>query len=281
MGVNLKKNSTSFQSTLQRRVRKAFREGMAWAYATPNSSIHQAALRSLSRMNQGFIGSARAAAGQIHIVRGIAVQNGQPLRVAFLGDWAEEPGSALYDYQQRIFRQDTIEIEKQEPIARNKIREEADRLASQVDLVAVREDQSRLWAPNTGDWVSGPSSVRLVFDFQPRDTPQAIAERLGQSSAPGRFRDFLSHREEDFRSFYHQIYLPTVLQFHGMGTSILSETEAFEVFSNRGAVRMMEDTHGQVLGGGLEYTHQGVYYASIRGVLGGSQEFFLTSWGIG
>lgn len=81
----------------------------------------------------------------------------------------------------------------------------------------------------------------------------------------------VSHDDQDFEMFYHNMYLPTMEARHGALSSPASIKEAYQYF-RRGLLFFVK-RDGQRVCGSLFYVEQGIVYFKIVGVINGDEQY--------
>jgi hypothetical protein len=79
-----------------------------------------------------------------------------------------------------------------------------------------------------------------------------------------------SHRDGDFKTFYHTMYLPTMRKRHADLATLLSFDEAYQYF--RRGVLLLAKRDGRHVAGSVCYPEQNVLYGIIIGVLNGDEQ---------
>lgn len=139
---------------------KALTKGLAWAYAVPNARSQQIAFQPLYQANRVVRRIAKRGNGYLYISRGLSMQTGQPMTVAFVGNWKLNQDNSLLFYEHLLFQEGTIERESLGPVSEKNYRKYGERMAKDVDLVAAVGNSLSIWKPHTGDWMRGPSCLR-------------------------------------------------------------------------------------------------------------------------
>ncbi len=269
-------------------LRSVLREALVWVYGAPQSWPRRVMQSSLYGLNHFASLDIDTSPGHVYLTRGLAAEGGLPFTVAFVGDWRCDADNGLRLYEHFFFQEGTTMREDLGVCPISQVRRTAGHLAKQVHLVAVTCNNLLLWRPSTGDWVTGPWTLRMAFDFCPGESWEDVQRRINQDynlrvlrRAGLTYR--ISHREDDFQRFYHDMYVPLVKSRYREYGEIVKETDCHNVFKGPGgAILLIENPEGKAIAGGLENMWQGTLFAFLNGVIDGSQELIkkgaLTAW---
>jgi hypothetical protein len=213
----------------------------------------------------------------LYISNGISKENGKPIKVGFAGHWSIGQRNTLPFYENLFFEEGTFTTEHCGDFPVMQLRQQAQEISRQADLVAVLSNRSITWQPSAGDWVISPFEIRMVFPFYAGETRLDLVKRMSghehnlQVIRKQEYTYRISHSDEDFSYFYNQLYLPLVKTRYKNYGDIVNEAGIYEVFKNQGNLLIVENPQGEIISGGLQALNNGVIYGLLNGVREGSR----------
>ncbi len=168
--------------------------------------------------------------------------------------------SAKADYAnlgRQFFNNAPYRAQEIERIPRKNLNAEIEKLAENADFLAATRSEHSHWVPSYGKWLTFPSVLYLIRDFQPGETWEQIERDLKKKNSSNirkvikaGFRLETSHSKDDLEFFLYRMHKPYMASRHGERAEIASLENLNEVFESS-ELRFIITPEGERVAGGL------------------------------
>jgi len=263
---------------VERFVRASLSDGLSRAYGLGNPRLRRLSLPAVQQVNQVADLFLSAGRGSTTILSGAEVNSGLPLKVALVGIWETGQRNSLPHFEHLLFGEGPVRREPAGNFSLWKMRDRAESLAGQVDLMLILGNSLVVRPPARGSWTQGAVELRMAFDYHAGESWKQIEQRMkGQRENLRHIRREgytcrVSRSAADFELFYHDYYVPMVKTRYKEYGDINTENGLRKLFCEKGELLFVLDAQGSPVSAGLHTNNHGVMYSLLFGVRGGDRE---------